>query len=81
VKVPVALRPTCPWGVLEAVADEGETAMLINLGWPAPQATNSAEMSRSNVNGKYFIGNLHQSWIVEVGAGLLLQEAVFGSEL
>ena len=37
VNVPVAVKPTWPCELLEAVADEGETAMLVNLGWPAPQ--------------------------------------------
>src|SRR6266550_5797110 len=38
VNMPVAVKPTWPCGLLAAVAEEGETAMLINLGWPAPQA-------------------------------------------
>jgi hypothetical protein len=81
VNVPVAVKPTWPWGLFEAVADEGETVMLISLGWPAPQATNRAAISRSDPNRKYFIENLQQSWIVAIGPGLLLRRSAFGGEL
>ena len=60
VNVPVAVKPTWPCGLLEAVADEGETAMLVNLGCPAPQATSRAAIIRSEGNRKYFMGNLQQ---------------------
>jgi len=62
VNVPVAVKPTWPCGLLEAVADEGETAMLVSLGCPAPQATSSAAIIRSEGNRKYFTGNPQQSW-------------------
>src|SRR5438094_7549841 len=58
VNVPVAVKPTSPCGLLEAVADEGETAMLVSLGCPAPQAMSMAAAIRSKVNGRYFIGGI-----------------------
>src|SRR5207244_10870578 len=58
VNVPVAVKPTSPCGLLGAVADEGETAMLVSLGCPAPQAMSMAAAIRSKVNGRYFIGGI-----------------------
>ena len=55
VNVPVAVKPTWPCRLVEAVADEGETAILVNLGCPAPQATRRAAVIRSEGSSKYFM--------------------------
>jgi hypothetical protein len=47
VNLPVAVKPTCPWGLLEAVADEGATVMLVSIACPAPPAISSAARSKS----------------------------------
>jgi hypothetical protein len=62
VNVPVAVKPTSPCRLLDAVAEEGETAMLVNLGCPAPQAMSRTAVIRSEGNRKYFTGNLQQGW-------------------
>ena len=45
-KVPVAVKPTVPCGLLEAVADEGATVMLVSLACPAPQPNSPAARNR-----------------------------------
>ena len=70
--MPVAVKPTSPCGLLEAVAIEGETAMLVSLGCPAPHATSKVEIIRTEGNRKYFMGNLQQSLIAVMCAGVAI---------
>jgi hypothetical protein len=79
VNVPVAVKPTWPCRLLEAVADEGETAMLVNLGCPAPQATIRAAIIRSEGNRKCFTGVSSKVGVPEGGQGLLFPTLMFDS--
>ena len=50
VKVPLAVNTTSCWGA--AVAELGLTAMLVRLGWPAPQPIRSRARKARRVNCK-----------------------------
>jgi hypothetical protein len=77
VNVPVAVKPTWPSGLLEAVADEGETAMLVSLGCPAPQATSRDAIIRSVGNRKYLMGISSKVGVPRSGQGLLFLTLMF----